>query len=475
MFHKAKRSFLALFGLAALLALMAVWPQSTYALGRYVDPVAGVDVGNCANAAAPCQTIAYAISQSVSGDVINLVAGTYNEHDLVIDKDLEIAGPDRMTTFIDAGSSGRVATIPAGVTKVTFKGVTLQRGDALVLPAGDQNGGAIRLLGDKVIFINSRLRWNNALAGGAVSVEGNGRAIFKGAIVLLNSATGPGGAVACDDCDVVKTRNSRFSRNTAGSIGGAIWIESSKLVVEKSRYNKNEADVGGAIWNTGSEITIKDSTLNENMANNGDGGALFTTSGEQTVRIFRSTLHDNTAAVGNGGAVYAGSGILEVMSSTFSANTAMAAGAITLLNGADATIYNTTFAHNGATFAGGAGTLNHGGVSLQMSNSIITLTASGPDCTIFGALSGRNNLVDSASCGAGAAYLLGAVTNFDPVLADNGGRTLTHMINAGSNAIDGAWDAHCINPQSGAPQTNDQRLFSRPVGLHCDVGSVEVQ
>ena len=48
--------------------------------------------------------------------------------------------------------------------------------------------------------------------------------------------------------------------------------------IDTAMIYKNEADVGGAIWNTGSEITIKDSTLNENRANNGDGGALFTTS-----------------------------------------------------------------------------------------------------------------------------------------------------------------------------------------------------
>ena len=53
------------------------------------------------------------------------------------------------------------------------------------------------------------------------------------------------------------------------------------------------------------------------------------------------------------------------------------------------------------------------------------------------------------------------------VLADNGGPTLTHLLEAGSPAIDAANGAVC-------PAT-DQRGVARPQGAGCDVGAVEAQ
>lgn len=43
---------------------------------RYIATT-GTDAGNCSNMASPCATLAYAISQSASGDTINAAAGTY--------------------------------------------------------------------------------------------------------------------------------------------------------------------------------------------------------------------------------------------------------------------------------------------------------------------------------------------------------------------------------------------------------------
>jgi hypothetical protein len=52
------------------------------------------------------------------------------------------------------------------------------------------------------------------------------------------------------------------------------------------------------------------------------------------------------------------------------------------------------------------------------------------------------------------------------VLTDNGGSTLTHMPYPPSKAIDGG---QCIG---GKP--TDQRGVTRPMGLACDIGAVEV-
>ena len=63
------------------------------ALGvRYVATT-GNDSGNtCTNPGNPCATITHAASEAVAGDTLDVAAGTYNEPDLVIDKELTVRG-----------------------------------------------------------------------------------------------------------------------------------------------------------------------------------------------------------------------------------------------------------------------------------------------------------------------------------------------------------------------------------------------
>jgi hypothetical protein len=57
-------------------------------------------------------------------------------------------------------------------------------------------------------------------------------------------------------------------------------------------------------------------------------------------------------------------------------------------------------------------------------------------------------------------------------LGDYGGPTETHALLLGSAAIDGGDPAGCTDFW-GAPLTIDQRGFTRPVGLTCDIGAFE--
>lgn len=63
---------------------------SAAATQRYVAN-GGLDVGDCSVMASPCETINYAISQSVAGDTINVAAGLYNEQ-VSINKTLTLKG-----------------------------------------------------------------------------------------------------------------------------------------------------------------------------------------------------------------------------------------------------------------------------------------------------------------------------------------------------------------------------------------------
>lgn len=72
--------------------------------------------------------------------------------------------------------------------------------------------------------------------------------------------------------------------------------------------------------------------------------------------------------------------------------------------------------------------------------------------------------------------LIGYLPNLLP-LADNGGSTLTHALNADSPALDAGNPAGCTD-NAGNNLTTDQRGYPRPVDggsgqSRCDIGAVE--
>lgn len=76
----------ALFTLSFLLFQVDLIGQTS----RYVAPI-GADSGDCTDSGSPCLTIQYAIDQAVSGDVISVLPGTYEEN-VNINKPLTLTG-----------------------------------------------------------------------------------------------------------------------------------------------------------------------------------------------------------------------------------------------------------------------------------------------------------------------------------------------------------------------------------------------
>jgi hypothetical protein len=92
---------LSVVGGTAILALGAgVLPVQASGTLRYVSPF-GADVGTCNNAASPCETVTYTVSQSSAGDTINLAAGAYVEQ-VAITKSLTIIGAGQDDSTIQA-------------------------------------------------------------------------------------------------------------------------------------------------------------------------------------------------------------------------------------------------------------------------------------------------------------------------------------------------------------------------------------
>jgi CSLREA domain-containing protein len=198
-----------------------------------------------------------------------------------------------------------------------------------------------------------------------------------------------------------------------------------KTLIENTTIAGNEATAGnaGGITGTGggSELTMENVTVSGNRATGGGGGVLI---GAGTALLSGVTITGNTADTdGSGGGNHDGGGLHQFL---------------------------VTVTLRGTLIAG---------------NTDATPGAEAPDCSgSVPPTSGGNNLIgNTTGCGyvAGTGDVLNQPAKLGP-LADNGGRTFTRALLAGSPAID--------KGSSLAPAT-DQRGFPR-VGQP-DIGAYE--
>ena len=375
---------------------------------------------------------------------------------------------------INAHGQGRILSITT--TQVTVRNLTLRGGRSLT-DDWFAAGGAIQLRGGHsdggcgLTLSGTTLEDNQAFAGGAI-------------------------ANLCDD-SVITITNSLLHNNQA-TRGGAIFIPTgeelfSELIIDQSQLTDNQAaERGGAILlsagDAGSNATISNSTIANNRVISGTGGGLSIVTGDEaaiTNALLRNVaIISNTATSGGGLEVASrGATIVTVANTTISHNTATgAAGGGLWIQGAlefDSTnvrLINSTVASNTAPVAGGIAKLDG---LITLTNTLVAGNSNG-DCQWLASsglpnrvVSGGHNLDSDGGCLPAGIRQSGDIpngkANVGP-LAHNGGPTLTHLLLAGSQAIDAGHDATCAAaPISGV----DQRGVARPQGTHCDIGAVE--
>ncbi len=214
---------------------------------------------------------------------------------------------------------------------------------------------------------------------------------------------------------------------------------------------------GGGVLNQGI-LTIINSTFTGNSASR-DGAGIYNASGTLTIR--NSTISGNISSR-HGGGIYNTGGTLTVTNSTIYGNTASnSSGGISVDSGSEM-LHNTIVAGN----LQGSSTPSdiNGTVAAASSYNLIGTGGSGD------LVQGTNgNLV-----GIDPALVL------EPLLQDNGGTSLTHALIAGSPAIDAgdpSFDPDVFTP----PLTTDQRGQSRIVDgnldgtAQVDIGAYEYQ
>jgi hypothetical protein len=337
-------------------------------------------------------------------------------------------------------------------------------------------GGALFTRFGIVTVTGCRFVGNGAFntAGGAIHVRSS-TVTISGSAFTSNSSNGRGfgGAIHIDGLSPTPTATggtlqistTDFTSNTARNQGGAIFFylyptknESATFdtvnvvgnqVVDSSGTYLGTRGHGGGISGDRGDVTILNSTIANNIAHSnaggGTGGGLSLTS-SGTVTISNSTISGNRAeginsdATGGGVVIFGNSQPFAITHSTITFNLAdYTGGGIT--SQSTGTLTNTIVAHNdSAAFADPF----QDQCSTQLTNGggVLEFPANNPPC-------------------------VGGVTVADPLLgplAPNGGFSSTHLLQAGSPAIDAG---ACVLP-------TDQRGVARPQGAACDLGAVEV-
>jgi CSLREA domain-containing protein len=460
-----------------------------------------------------------ACSAGNGADIITVPPGTYTlaipgadedagvTGDLDITSNLTINGTDAIIQACDSTNGpcagiDRVFQIVQGPglnVTVAINGVTIRNGSTSRGGGGITNAGMLALTETTV----SNNTATNASGGG---IHNSGTLVLDNSSVLANSMVADeedlGGGGGIYSSGTLSITDSIVSDNSAvgsfGGAGGGITNDGGTATLARSAVSGNTTFVGGGIFNRGGQLTVENSSISNNTALN-NGGAIFNRDLHHdpgTLTFTNSTVSGNTAA--NGGGI-SNDDTATITASTVSQNTAIDLGG-GILNSGRMTISNSTVSGNSANSGGGmknivtnffpggglivssstvayntaasGGGLANNNSSATVENTILA-NPSGGDCSSFipsalhrDIVSLGHNLTSDDSCAFGT---VGDRQDAAPVLgplADNGGPTKTHLLLAGSPAVEGGGLVSC-------PST-DQRGTIRPQGNACDIGAVEV-
>jgi hypothetical protein len=412
----------------------------------------------------------YKLAIAGAGDNIN------SSGDLDIIDTVTIRGAGAGATIIDGQQLDRVfdviGTAPSSI-KVVFEKLAVRNGSVT------GHGGGIQFGNANVVVRDSTVVGNRAsLTGGGISdgvSPGTGDAKLVRATVARNVAGNGGGGMRVVGLSSLLTVTSSMVRRNLAEFGGG--IVAGRAVLTNSTVHGNAADtIGGGI--DAGEVTMTGCTVSNNSSDFGgginsgpatltectvsgnfaaiDGGGINTPS----ATLIRSTISGNTAGE-RGGGINANTATLT--NSTVSGNTAAIEGGG--LFATTATLLNCTVVENISNTGGGL--FHVAGGTFSVKNTIVAFNlvafgGLGPNA--FGATftSQGNNLIGDGTQSNGFTDgvngdIVGTGVNpIDPklgALANNGGKTKTHALLAGSKAIDAGDNAGALS--------TDQRGFLR--------------
>ncbi len=278
--------------------------------------------------------------------------------------------------------------------------------------------------------------------------------------------------------------------------GNIFNLTNATVTISGMTLTRAQSLSGGALLVAGGALTLDGVHVFRNQAVDlaGNGGGCMSLIGG-THRIVNSTLSENSS-IACSCIVNTPNTTLTIVNSTISGNQSPGSrGAGSICNSGNATLRNVTITNN-LTGSGGGGIFNNG--TLNFGNTIVAGNiASSGSITEINFFSGTitsagGNLVgdspgDSTNTGPFAiTYQPSDIRDVNPmlgILQNNGGRTPTRALLAGSPAIDSGLNTLAIDPSNSTPLNFDQRGtgFPRIVDGNndntptVDIGAYEVQ
>jgi len=372
------------------------------------------------------------------------------------------------------GSSGGSGGFGGGIYSygtLSISGSTISGNSTGAVGSGGAPGGFSRSLGGfgggiysygTLTITSSTISGNSTGNGssGAYDYQGYGGGIYTNGMTAIDSSTisgntgyDGGGIYAGGSLAIA---NSTISNNS-GSVGAGV-LSYGTTTVSGSTISGNSGDFGGGLWVggtttvSGSTIsgnsasysggglaaigmaTISSSTISANSAGD-DGGGIHIASdigGNESFTLTGSTVSGNMAGVENngygyGGGLYNAAGLTKIQYSTISGNSAPDGHGSGVSSNGDTGAYNyvRTEVHS-SIIAGNTGSdvdVNQGATNSfgSLNYNVIGTSASSPDALT--AFTGSGDQTGVTNPGLGP-------------LADNGGPTWTHALQAGSPALD---------------------------------------
>ena len=285
--------------------------------------------GNC-----DYTSIGAALQAASPGETVVVMADTYNESDMGVKAGVSVRSTspnDPSSVIIDAGGNDRIFNMAAGSS---LEGMTLQNGSAQF------DGGAVSASGGTYTFRHVAFIGNvaNDGGGGAIHTATGSAQVFVSDCVFRNNRAKRGGAISVNS-DKVVIDNSLFEDNSTSGVlsvnGGAVSVRIQQLTIRNSTFTGNSTDArgpsGGAIFATASGsafFDLIDSTVSNNTATgttSAHGGGI---SSSIATTIVNSTISGNStmAGSGTGGGISHTGGALVVLSSQITGNTTVTNG-----------------------------------------------------------------------------------------------------------------------------------------------------
>lgn len=380
----------------------------------------------------------------------------------------------------------RALTVTRGYASFAGAGIYSNRGNLaiescrIVGNESDDIAAGIYSVGGSLRVFNSEIT-DNVSTGGAAIYAGDD-SLFEDCTVSRNT----GGGIY--SARFITVRNCAIRNNTT-EFGGGGLANSGQAFISGSTISGNSAAVGGGIFN-GGYLAVYSTTIEENTADQGGGLAGFD-GGRPVdavdfdfevrpgvVDIRYSTIANNAGRVGGG--IYGSALRLTVGNSTLSGNVANEDGggvylAGTTLGPSTAYFASSTLADNSAV-SGTAIFAADESMAIRLSGNIIEGGCAAAGEQVSWSSEGNNIEGPGNTCRLDLPSDRVDTTQEElglGPLADNGGETFTHLLLAGSVAIDAIPAAACRESLPIAPLI-DQRTVERPQGAGCDIGSVEV-